>query len=1011
MNEGTGQLFGAFALFKLKKGDILRNLKSIVIALLSVTVLIVVIVLFTNDYNNYQPEGELSSTVINGAYHELSDSLTNQRYTYIDYINDLPSNLHYADQGDVLTMTNGDALYDDDIQSLALTLELGDEAIYTIDLEDRGLYRFALATKVAAATLNNLTLSVKINGQYLYDDHRAIDVPLTWMDESKDFQVDRYGDQVLPNQMIDEDWRWVPLYNNTYVSVFPLLFTLNEGVNIIEIENTTSTPLKVSDLELIAPEVPKTYQQYRNGLPQTTVNDKIVVDATTYVSKNSSFTHLMAFNNPTVTPFDALYKKLNIIDGLSWDLSGQAIDYIINVPQTGNYELSFHYQNTKHDYSVFRSIAINDTILFDALVSYEFKHTGAQRWAYETLANEEGERYLFYLPAGEHKITLRAESEPLEQGLRYLQLVIDHINKFSLDIRKIAGKEVDRDRTWKFTEYIPETPDYLDAYEVLLKAALTELAPYAPNGANSTTLSYIQKALYKLTLIQENPDKVPLYLEDLSGGTGSIAQYLGDSLTMVKDQPLYLNQFIASYDTKLPRANANWFVKQWAGIRAFFASFTSDKYKMTYDEDVIDVWVNRPITYVDMMQKMADQTFTNETGIQVKISVMPDANKLVMASAANQQPDVALGLISYMPYDLAIRGAAYDLSSFPDYWEFANQFAPGAFVPYILNDKSYALPETLDFNVVLYRKDIFDALGFMVPDSWDEVIQILPELQQYGMNFYHPIAGGVAIKWFYQTSGFIYQHGGSLYADTGVRSAINSTEAIAGLTFLNQLFTNYSLPEQVPSFYNSFRYATLPIGIADFGTYLLIKNAAPELAGLWDIAPYPSVEVNGVENRHYIANGTAGLILSSTEQPDESWAFLKWWMSVETQSQFAFNLQSTYGPTYAWLSGNIDAFRNSPFPEKDKLVILDQIEWLVDVPRTPGQYMLERSLSDIWNTAVYDGTPTGIAVDRYTIIIDREIRRKMIEFGFLDQQGNPLVPYNIRDIDWVRQQIQEAQHG
>ena len=220
------------------------------------TVFVVVIVLFTNDYNNYQPEGELSSTVINGAYHELSTSLTNERYTYIDYINDLPSNLQYAEADEELILTNGDALYDDDIDSLALTLDLGDEASYTIDLEEEGLYRFVLATKVAAATLNNLTLSIKINGQYLYDDHRAIDIPLSWMDESKDFQVDRYGDQVLPNQVIDQDWRWVPLYNNTYVSVFPLLFTLNEGVNLIEIENTTSTPLMVSDLQLIAPETP-----------------------------------------------------------------------------------------------------------------------------------------------------------------------------------------------------------------------------------------------------------------------------------------------------------------------------------------------------------------------------------------------------------------------------------------------------------------------------------------------------------------------------------------------------------------------------------------------------------------------------------------------------------------------------------------------------------------------------------------------------------------------------------
>lgn len=996
---------------KPKKGDTLRKFKTIVISILALMIVIVGAVFLSNSYDNYVPQGEITESMRRAAFNRLSNTLTTERFTFIDYLNQHRDNLDMTLSDANAVLQNPEALYDDDINALSLALAKNDVAIYHVTVPEGGFFHLDLQYMIGLRTLNNLTIAVEINGEYLYDDAKTIDLPLHWSDESKEFLVDRYGDQVLPNQLVDEGWRNVKLYNNTYVTVMPLLFELESGLNVIRITNTTSTTVHVGTLTLDAPRTVPTYAQYRMGKPSTQATQSIVVNATEYVEKNSSFAHLTALNDPTVKPFDAVYKKLNIIDGLSWDIPGQSITYEMNVPVSGNYQIALHYQNPKHDFSVFRSIAINGEFPFDALIAYEFRETGSQRWRYEVLSDEDGEPFLFYLPQGVHTLTLRAESEPVEQALRYLQLVIDHINKFSLDIRKITGREVDKNRSWRFTEYIPETADYLDAYDVMLKSAIELLSPFAPNGSASTTLSYIQKALYKLSLIAEKPDRIPLYLEDLAGGSGSIAQYLGDSLTTVKEQPMHLNLIRLHDGGRLPRDNANVFVKFFASIRAFFASFTSDKYKLTEDANVVDVWVNRPITYVDMMQKMADQTFTRDTGIQVKISVMPDPNKLVMASAANQQPDVALGLASYMPYDLAIRGAAYDLSTFPDYWQFAGQFAPGAFVPYILNDGAYALPETLDFNVIIYRKDIFDALNFMVPDTWDEVIQILPELQQYGMNFYHPIAGGVSIKWFYQTSGFIYQHGGSLYQPTGIKSNINSTEAIRGLTFLNQLFTNYSLPEQVPSFYNSFRYATLPIGIADFGTYLLIKNAAPELAGLWEISAYPSVEVNGVPNRHYIANGTSGLILSSTNQPNESWAFLKWWMSVETQSNFAFNLQSTYGPTYAWLSGNIDAFRNSPFPEKDKDIILEQIEWLVDVPRTPGQYMLERSLSDVWNSAVYDGVPTGIAVDRYTILIDREIRKKMIEFGFLDQNGNTLIPYNIRDIQWVRERIQEAAHG
>ena len=63
-------------------------------------------------------------------------------------------------------------------------------------------------------------------------------------------------------------------------------------------------------------------------------------------------------------------------------------------------------------------------------------------------------------------------------------------------------------------------------------------------------------------------------------------------------------------------------------------------------------------------------------------------------------------------------------------------------------------------------------------------------LQRYGMNFYHPIAGG-GIKWFYQTSNLIYQHGGQLYLKMDYQQHKNP-EAIAGLKYLVKLFQTYS---------------------------------------------------------------------------------------------------------------------------------------------------------------------------------------------------------------------------
>ncbi len=51
---------------------------------------------------------------------------------------------------------------------------------------------------------------------------------------------------------------------------------------------------------------------------------------------------------------------------------------------------------------------------------------------------------------------------------------------------------------------------------------------------------------------------------------------------------------------------------------------------------------------------------------------------------------------------------------------------------YIINDSVCAIPETQDFWVTFYRKDILRLPWHSGPDTWNEVIEILPELQRYG---------------------------------------------------------------------------------------------------------------------------------------------------------------------------------------------------------------------------------------------------------------------------------------
>ena len=461
----------------------------------------------------------------------------------------------------------------------------------------------------------------------------------------------------------------------------------------------------------------------------------------------------------------------------------------------------------------------------------------------------------------------------------------------------------------------------------------------------------------------------------------------------------------------LPPARASLLRNVKNAFDTVYYSFTSKKYSIhNDDEDTLTIWVNRSIQHADLMQKMADTEFTPETGIKVKITVIPDAGKLTLACAAGNTPDLALGLASYMPFDLASRGALYDLSRFEDFWEVNNRFATGAMVPFVYNEAVYSIPETLDFAAIIYRTDIFNNLGLTVPDTWDELRTLLPVLQRYGMNFYHNVSyGRTGYKWFYQTTPLIFQNGGKLYTENGAATAIDSTDSVRGIKELGDLFVAYSLDIQVNEFFNSFRYSVLPVGIVDANSYNLILNGAPELDGQWELAPYLGTpQADGSIDRWYVAAGTGGVIFEDTKRADDAWTFLKWWTSTDVQVEYTYALRSTYGNVYFWLPSNLEALQQAPIDQEDKLVIMDMVSWIRDVPRTPGQYLLERSLSDIWNAMVNDGKSAQVAADEKVIEINREIRRKMQELGYYDKDGNELKPYVIRDYDWIQQKKDEA---
>ena len=385
---------------------------------------------------------------------------------------------------------------------------------------------------------------------------------------------------------------------------------------------------------------------------------------------------------------------------------------------------------------------------------------------------------------------------------------------------------------------------------------------------------------------------------------------------------------------------------------------------------------------------------------------MPDENKLILANAADRGPDIALGVNHWVPYEFAIREAALDLRDFEGYEEMVSRFAPGVMIPYAFEDGLYGLPLTQNFWVTFYRTDIMDSLDLPVPETWNEVIEILPELQRFGMNYFQPIAFFGGFKPFVVTIPFIHQFGGELYSSNGMETMINSDANIVGIQLMTELFTIYDMPKQVPNFYNHFRTGLLPIGISDLATYLQLTIAAPEIAGKWDIAPHPGVlNENGEIVRYAAAGAQSVIILRSTDKPDESWLFLDWFLSTETQVDFAYRLQTANGTEFLWNTANLEAFRQIPLPAEHIDVILAQWEFAIEASRIPGAYMVERELSNAWNKIVFDDANPRITLDNAVRIANREIVYRMEEFGYVEN-SQIIKPYPVPTIetigDWLR---------
>lgn len=880
----------------------------------------------------------------------------------------------------------------------SVLLQQGDSFQFDVTVPAEGEYTLAFdsaAPPDAAAPEGQM----RVDGAFPDRGLERVIFPVYYRNSTDVFPKDRYGNDPLIRQVRDTRWATTAARDVNFSEPYPLRIRLAAGEHRFEF-TLTEGALYLGSIYVSAFTPYPDYADYvaaQSGSDTTRFLLTLEAEAPAY--KNDTSARPAASLSLSVTPYDTYCQLMNTMGGESWNKSGSAVYYEFSVPQDGFYAITLRaLQNTRSNFTVFRRITVNGEVPFAEFNMIPFRYT--TDWVDVRLGGDTP--YRVFLRQGVNLLGIEATNAPYLSAMDTIQEALLDINALALEIRRLTGNQRDPFKEWVISDYIPDIEARLNAIAQNLIDDKETLLAIDPTGASPEILTY-QMAIDNLLFLAANPDEIPVYMSRFSEGTGSAAQLLGTLLPLLQNQPLALDKiYIHSPDLALETPALPFTTAVFEDFKRFLHSFQPDPYRtIGAGENEVEVWVNRPRQYVNLMQLMADSSFTAETGIQVKFSIMPDEGKLVLANAASMQPDVALGVSMHIPYELAIRNALYDLRSFPDFDSFIRIFAPGSLLGYIINDSVYAIPETQNFWVTYYRHDILDSLGIPVPHTWDEVLEILPELQRYGMNYNTPLSTGSGQKGYIATVPYLFNYGAELYGDGGFATGLQSDEAVAAIRFMADSFTIYGMPLTTVSFYQDFRYGTLPLGISDSADYIKLMTAAPEIGGLWDIDLYPAtVLADGTERRYTTGSAQTGMVFRNTDQPEAAWEFLKWWMSSETQSDFQEQLILNYGREYLWFSANLEAFSRLDIPEEHRAVILEQWQWMQEPVRLPGGYMQERELSNVWNRIVFNGANPRVAIDRSVLIINREITRKMEEFGYLED-GVQVREFRIPTIETV----------
>ena len=738
---------------------------------------------------------------------------------------------------------------------------------FRVQAPEAGLYRLRVRYAQLDAASGQIERGVLINQQRQYEEQGNFLFPKRFRDVNYPFEKNEYGNEIRPRQEAVLEPTELVLRDRNAFYEEPLLFYFEAGENTLTLTGIKGS-LALLGITLEAPEETPGYEAYLAAQESQAQGVPFIQEAEKISLRSSKSIQNLTVSEPGVTPEQAGYKLLNALGGANWSAAGDYVEWQLEAPASGLYFLSFYYkQNFNTAMTSFRRVEIDGRAPYDQLLAVGFPF--ASGWTQLIPGGEEP--YLVYLEAGAHTLRLSCTNAPYRAAYARLAQVVAELKALDLSVKEIVGSDSDVYRIWKLERYIPTIAQDLARLTEEMKGIQQELGAVLGGAENLGALS---AAIGDLEDLARDHNIIAQRTDSLS----NVYTVFSDWLDYMLSQPLALDRIaLTPAGMAPPAAGAGFFSRLSYGFTSFFRSFFNTGEDMTKkDGGAVTVWVQRSRDYVDMMQQLADEYYTKETGIKVNVSYCPSGSQLlVLANASGEQPDIVTGVDIALPFEFGIRNALVDLSKLEGFDELIRNVAPGSRIPNYFSGAEYGIAEEIRVKVLFYRKDVLQRLNIQVPQTWDDATNALSTLLQNNYAFFYPYGD-------YLT--FFFQNDVDVYTPDGLGLAFTNEKGYAAFRQWTELYVKYGLQPAMSSFYQHFRIGDVPLGIADIDQYIQFDMAAPDISGEWEIALVPgTVAKDGVLQRWQAGTQTCAVMFKTDEERQaRAWDFLKWWLSTDT---------------------------------------------------------------------------------------------------------------------------------